>query len=146
MLVAGMRVEARAMTDRHGALEDGDVARDPTVDLHQPAAARPPARTVRGPHHARWGALVEEEPGDRHVERAGQCGEGLERGRSLVVLDLAEVPDVETRRLGDGSQRQPAIDPPAADATADERAAALARPLRCSHRYAALCPHTNDID
>jgi hypothetical protein len=79
VLVSGMGVEAGAVAGRHGALEDGEVPRDPAVHLRQPTALAPSSsRPVRRADQARGNAGVEQEPGDRHVERLRQRGKGLE--------------------------------------------------------------------
>src|SRR5687767_803691 len=123
MLVTRMSVEAGAMPDRHVALEDGDIPGDPAVHLRQPASVARHRATgsIRGAHDAWRGACVQEEPGDRHVECSGQGGEGLERRRGLVVLDLAEVADVQARQLRHPCERETPLGAPPTNAASDER-------------------------
>ena len=80
---------------------------------HRSSAAAPSCARPRR------GRRVEQEPGRRHVEGAGDRGERLERGYGLVVLDLAEVADVEPARLAHLGERQRAGLAPAARLAAD---------------------------
>ena len=108
----------------------------------RPPSRQPAARAFRGPHQARADALIEQEPGDRHVERVGQGGKGLERRRRLVVLDLAEIADVQARCAPRPGQGQAALEPAAPDLGPDG-AVAVGRTASVMQR---LCRHKTGID
>ena len=96
---------------------------DAAVDLrHGHPADGLPAPPVASSHDPRRRGRLEQEPGDRDVERLRQRGQRFERRRRLVVLDLAEVAGVEAGRLGHLGQGQAALVPPAPDLSPYRRA------------------------
>src|SRR5207245_2428781 len=78
VLVARMGVHAGAHPRLRLRLDDRDVARAPSIDPTCPAVRHLPPASVRGPDDLRLGRLVDEEPGDRHVE--GGCQRRQVRG------------------------------------------------------------------
>ena len=105
--------------------------RDPAVDLIERAALGEQARYPLGrSDDARWPRRVDEEPGHRHVESRSKAGQCLKGRRRLVVLDLAQVPDVQPTPLCDLGQGETPVAAPVADLTAHGRALTLTRARR----------------
>ena len=129
MLIAPVCMKAGPLTRAVARNDDANVAWDGAVDLlHYDASRTNPVLSIGSSNDARWWIRVEKKPGNRDADRHSKSGQRLERGRSLLVFDLAQVSDIQPAAFGHLAEREPSFQPPVPDFPSHGRPSAPRRP------------------